>query len=125
MFIELLAASALILAVLSLRPLQWLLNLKAFDWLGKWSFSLYLTHTFVLSTIAPSVFKSILTSHGYGQAAALAILCTIAVSLLIAEPFRRAFDLPSIRAANRIGQSTDPQAKVAVSAESSTSQASS
>lgn len=124
-FIELLAASALILAVLSLGPLQWLLNLKAFDWLGKWSFSLYLTHTFVLSTIAPSVFKSTVTSHGYGQATALAIFCTIAVSLLIAEPFRRAFDLPSIRVSNRIGQSTAPRAEADASEESNAAQASS
>lgn len=104
-FFELLAAAALIVAVLSLRPMQWLLNLKPIEWLGKWSFSLYLTHTFVLSTIAPVVFKATVVSRGYGTAAALATLATICVSLLIAEPFRRAFDLPSIRVANRVGKS--------------------
>ncbi len=111
-FFELLAASAVIGAVLSLRSMQWLLNLKPIEWLGKWSFSLYLTHTFVLSTIAPVVFKATVESKGYGTAAALATLATICVSLLIAEPFRRAFDLPSIRVANRIGKGEDSGAPV-------------
>lgn len=114
-FFELLAASALIVAVLSLRPMQWLLNRKPIEWLGKWSFSLYLTHSFVLSTVAPIVFKASVGSHGYGTAAALATLATIFVSLLIAEPFRHAFDLPSIRVANRIGKGQAIGSSVAVS----------
>lgn len=103
-FIELLAASAIIVAVLSIRPLQWLLNVKPIEWLGKWSFSLYLTHTLVLSVVAPIVFKASLASQGYVGAATLAIIATVCLSLLVAEPFRRVFDLPSIRVANRIGK---------------------
>lgn len=103
-FIELIAASALVVAVLSLRPLQRLLNLKPIEWLGKWSFSLYLTHTFVLSIVAPIVFKATVQTQGYGMAALVAIIATVVVSLLIAEPFRRMFDLPSIQVANRMAK---------------------
>jgi len=77
---------------------------KPVEWLGKWSFSLYLTHTLVLSVVAPIVFKAALATQGYGGAATLAVLATVCISLLVAEPFRRALDLPSIRVATRIGK---------------------
>lgn len=82
--------------VLASRPLAWL---------GKISFSLYLVHSFVLSSIGALVY-ALAGSHKQAGGA-LATIATVAISLIAAAIFERLADGPSVRLANAFAKRAD------------------
>lgn len=74
-------------------------------WLGKISFSLYLTHTLILMVLSKWLFELALPTTNYVSAAIFSGLTCLILSLLTAEYFYRIFDKPSVAWANRIGRS--------------------
>lgn len=95
------AALALLLALgaTSLRPL---LTGAVPRWLGKISFSLYLTHSVVLATIGVRAFEAARPVLGYGGAALAGMLATLAISLALASAFEDLVDRPAIALSNRL-----------------------
>lgn len=81
-------------------------NLLSFPWagyLGRLSFGLYLTHFPIMFTIGIAIFLPLEAWFGYMPAALIASGASIAISLLVAIPFERYIDRPSIRLSHRVG----------------------
>ena len=94
MFFVTLAATMIILAVLmSKRLASWL---NRVSWLGKYTYSLYLTHKFVLFTFTSAAFLALLPL-GYSKAVLFAVLLSIPVIALVAFAFEKYVDATSIR----------------------------
>jgi len=93
-----LGATLLIYGCLAIRGIQPLLSSRMLSWLGAISFSLYLTHSFVLTAIAGPVM------HHFGEntlSFAISAVLVIGASMICAHIFWTIFDIPSIRAADR------------------------
>ncbi|WP_266171265.1 acyltransferase family protein [Dyella subtropica] len=90
--------------VLHSKTISAALSSKPLAWLGSISFSLYLTHSFVLSSIGLASFGLLLTPVGYQTAALLASLLTVVASLGLSTHFRNLVDLPAIRLARRFAK---------------------
>lgn len=94
-----LGATLVIIATLSWSPLKRLLSLERVSALGKYTFSLYLTHKIILFTVTTTNFTYFITVAGmdYSQAAFLSIIISIPLIMLVAYLFERIVDTPSIR----------------------------
>ena len=97
MFFVTLAATMLLMAVLMSKTLA--NGLKRVSWLGKYTYSLYLTHKFVLFVFAGFVFLHLLPI-GYNKAAIIAVLLSVPLFALVAFLFEKYIDVPSIRLAS-------------------------
>lgn len=81
-----------------------LLSTKAFRYLGDISFAIYLIHFPLLTCIATYFVHIALRYFSYWNALMVAAIPTLIVVWLSAEVFRRAIDLPSIRASRWAGK---------------------
>lgn len=101
MFFVTLAATMLLVAVLMSKSLaSWL---QRVSWLGKYTYSLYLTHKFVLFVFASFVFLAFLPM-GYNKAVFFAVALSIPMFALVTYVFEKYVDAPSIRLASRFAR---------------------
>jgi peptidoglycan/LPS O-acetylase OafA/YrhL len=91
------AAGLLIIAVISLKPISRLFGSRPIALLGKYSFSIYLTHMAVLFTIGAGVFLLIHQAVGFHAASAISILVSLIIVAPVAYLFEKYVDSPSIR----------------------------
>jgi peptidoglycan/LPS O-acetylase OafA/YrhL len=95
--------AGLIFASLHLLPtLRRFLETPALRWLGKISFSLYLTHYPVLFTMIAAAYALLARALPFGVSLAIGCLGGIGLSLAIAALFERWIDRPSIRLSHRV-----------------------
>ena len=88
----------------SLSPtLQAGLRTPVFKWLGRISFSLYLTHFPVLFTISSLMFILLAPQLPYLPAIIVTSLLGIGISLIIADVYERVVDKPAIRLSRLAG----------------------
>lgn len=103
MFYLSIGATMLILAVLlSARLRQWLGHQRVAI-LGKYTFSLYLTHLMVLYVIACPLFLALHETLGYNKTVLLVMLLCIPLLWIVARMFERYVDAPAIRLAKYAG----------------------
>jgi peptidoglycan/LPS O-acetylase OafA/YrhL len=89
--------AVLVFGGLALLPiLQRQLERPTTRWLGKISFSLYLTHFPLLLTLVAALFTVLHHTLPYAPSIAIASIAGIAASIAIAIPFERWIDRPSI-----------------------------
>lgn len=93
------ASLMLLMAVLTSGKLSTLLS--RVGWLGKYTYSLYLTHKFVLFSSVCLIFLSV-QSIDYNNAVLLSLVLSIPVMMLTSILFERYIDAPSIRLAKRV-----------------------
>ncbi|CUJ43438.1 Uncharacterized protein conserved in bacteria [Achromobacter aegrifaciens] len=98
-----LGAILVVAATLAAGPVNSFFSSRVPVWLGKVSFSLYLTHTVVLLVLAAPVAK-LLASLGSVQAALIACAVSVVASLGVSVLFYRAVDKPSVTFANWFGR---------------------
>ncbi len=72
-------------------------------WLGKVSFSLYLTHSITFFFVTAPVFKALEPTVGYNAAALAACATAVCTSLALAELFYRLCDRPSVILSSKVG----------------------
>jgi peptidoglycan/LPS O-acetylase OafA/YrhL len=92
-------------SVTQLPTLRRSLETPALRWLGKISFSLYLTHFPILFTVTAAAYTAEAAYLPYGASLAVGILAGIPVSLAVAALFERWIDRPAINLSRRIGRS--------------------
>ncbi|MDN7904909.1 acyltransferase [Burkholderia diffusa] len=97
------SASLIFLGVLLCKGARELLSSRIPQWLGKISFSLYLTHFGILLTLGCAVFSWI-RPFGYMTAVIASTSIGLTASLLIAVPFYKYVDRTSIRISRRVAQ---------------------
>jgi peptidoglycan/LPS O-acetylase OafA/YrhL len=97
------SATLIFVGVLLCRGARELLSSRIPQWLGKVSFSLYLTHFGVLLTLGCAVFAWI-RPFGYMTAVFASTSIGLTASLLIAIPFYKYVDRTSIRISKRVAQ---------------------
>lgn len=97
------AALLIVTAVFISPRLRNLLSFPWAGWLGRLSFSLYLTHFPIMFTIGIALFLPLEAWFGYMPAALIASGASIGISLLVAIPFERYIDRPSLRLSHRVG----------------------
>jgi peptidoglycan/LPS O-acetylase OafA/YrhL len=102
-FANILAALVVVFAVLRLNLVSRFFETKPLQFLGKISFSLYLTHFIVMGSFASILFNMLMPRYGYGTSILLMALPTICVTFLIAILYTRYVDQPSIRWSKNIG----------------------
>jgi peptidoglycan/LPS O-acetylase OafA/YrhL len=90
-------AGAVVLVVVAAfwQPVEWFLTTRVVQWLGRVSFSLYLIHVPILVTI-----NTILGPKLWWVSA----ICTVVLSLLLAEVFARFIEQPAHRLSQRTGR---------------------
>ncbi|MGO4700431.1 acyltransferase family protein [Dyella sp. 2RAB6] len=108
-----LGALLLVWLVLHSKTLSALLSSRTPAWLGSVSFSLYLIHSFVLSSVGLASFGLLRAPLGYPLAALLASLLTVVASLGVSVGFRNLVDRPAIRLADRFARWSLPRAATA------------
>lgn len=84
-------------AVLLSGWLKWLLRLPIISGLGKYTFSLYLTHMLVLLTLTPFLFVLFIDNVGYNWAVIWSVAISLPVVAIVAYVFERVIDAPSVR----------------------------
>lgn len=94
MFFVTLASTMIIVAILMSKTLA--SRLGRVSLLGRYTYSLYLTHKFVLFTFTSAVFL-LLLPIGYNKAVLFTLLLSIPVIALVAFIFEKYVDAPSIR----------------------------
>ncbi|AIO41594.1 acyltransferase family protein [Burkholderia cenocepacia] len=97
------SAVFIFLGVLFCKGARDLLSSRIPQWLGKISFSLYLTHFAILLTLGCAVF-SWAQPFGYMTAVIASTSIGLTASLLIAVPFYKYVDRTSIRISRRVAQ---------------------
>jgi len=68
--------------------------------LGKYTYSLYLTHYLIVLTLTTSLFVLFNRSMGYNKSAVFAGICTVPVIIAVTWLFERYVDAPAIKFAN-------------------------
>jgi peptidoglycan/LPS O-acetylase OafA/YrhL len=104
MFQSMYGAVAIFFGIASLPRLQQLLGRPALRWLGKISFSLYLTHFSLLIAGGSAGLMLMTAKLSYLSAAAVVSVVGILLSLLIAVGFEAAIDRPAIALSRRIAK---------------------
>ena len=102
LFIPALGATFLTWASTFPGPITRMLSARPVWWLGQISFSLYLTHSFVLTSVGVAVFRFAPVSD-YQSLAWLATSSVLFVSLLVATPFAY-FDRLAVRTSSRFSR---------------------
>ncbi|MGZ6005784.1 MAG: acyltransferase family protein [Candidatus Saccharimonadales bacterium] len=96
-------AIIVILAILRLNLLERLFCTRPMQYLGKISFSLYLTHFVIMGSFASYVFVHLLPRTGYKLGFVLTFLPSLAVTFAVAMVYTRLVDIPSIAVSKKIG----------------------
>ena len=91
------SATLILLAVLSSRTLTRFLQTRFMSALGKYTFSLYLTHLLVIYTVSTSVVLLTHAQIGYTKSVLLSFLVSVPCFWLVSFLFERYIDAPSIR----------------------------
>jgi peptidoglycan/LPS O-acetylase OafA/YrhL len=102
-FAHVVGAAIVVLAVLRLQPLSRLLETRPFQYLGRVSFALYLTHFIVMSSLASFVFYKIYPLYGYRFALLATFAIAWPVTFGLASLFTRYVDVPAIALSKKIG----------------------
>jgi peptidoglycan/LPS O-acetylase OafA/YrhL len=100
-----LAASIILAAVLLLPRLQAVLSRPIPQYLGRWSFSLYLLHFPIIASWSCWFFLSISPHAPYNAAVLITLLSTTALVLLASAAMTRYVDEPAIRASRLVERS--------------------
>jgi peptidoglycan/LPS O-acetylase OafA/YrhL len=93
----------IVIAVLRLAPLQRVLTWRLFAYLGRISFSLYLTHFIILGSFASWLFVVLSHHLNYGLSFIGMFIPALGLTLLVATLFERYIDVPAIRIAKLLG----------------------
>ena len=101
-FLTISATLILLVVLLSRRLNAWLQKPKISP-LGKYTFSLYLTHVFVIYTVSSAVVIGLHEAIGYNQSVLVAALVSIPVFWVVTVIFERYIDAPSIKLARYVG----------------------
>lgn len=96
------SAALIILAVLLSSALTRLFQTRLLSSLGKYTFSLYLTHLLVIYTVSTSVVILLHESIGYNWAVVASALISAPVFWLVSYLFERYIDAPSIKFAKYV-----------------------
>ncbi len=104
-FFHCVGAMLLVTACVNVNAFSRVLASCPLAWLGKVSFSLYLVHSFVLSSIGALVYA--LAGNSKQAGGALATIVVVTVSLIAAAIFERLADGPSVRLANAFAKRAD------------------
>jgi peptidoglycan/LPS O-acetylase OafA/YrhL len=102
-FAHILGAVVVVLCVLRLNAVSRLFERKVMQYLGKISFSLYLTHFLVMGSLACFLFSSLLPHVGYKLTLILVFIPSMIVTFVVASLYTRYVDQPSIAFSKRIG----------------------
>lgn len=98
-----LASTLALLVVLLSASVAKVLRTKFMSTLGRYTFSLYLTHLLVIFTVSSAVVIFAHDKIGYNAAALLAFLVSLPVFIIVAFLFERYIDAPSIKFARFVG----------------------
>ena len=97
--------AALVFIGMAMTPkFQHVLERPFFRWLGKISFSLYLTHFSLLFTVVCAIFNAMSQHYSYGICVAVSTSIGISLSFGIAVVFERFVDKPSVAWSRKIGR---------------------
>jgi peptidoglycan/LPS O-acetylase OafA/YrhL len=89
-----------IMGILSLRRVSAFFASRYISILGKYTYSLYLTHALVILTLTSTLFMLFIGSMGYNLAVFFAVLGSIPAIIIVTWLFERYVDAPSIKLAN-------------------------
>lgn len=95
-----LGAVLVVVAVLGLSPLSKLFRHPKISFLGRYTYSLYLTHTLVLYTLGTTLFVLLAHHFGLNKSAVFATIMCLPAIALVTWLFEKYIDAPSIRFAN-------------------------
>jgi peptidoglycan/LPS O-acetylase OafA/YrhL len=95
-----LGAVLVTMGILSFAPASRFFALPRVSKLGKYTYSLYLTHTLILLTLTTTLFMFFIHSMGYNKSVALSFLISLPVIAVVTWLFERYVDAPSIKFAN-------------------------
>lgn len=98
-----LGAIIAMLAVLRIEALAGVLTKRPFQYLGKISFALYLTHFIIMGSLSSYLFAHIEPSLGYNAAVLMVFPIGLGASLLVATFYTRWVDVPAIAFSKRAG----------------------
>lgn len=90
-------AGLVITAILSIPLLSRFFSSKHISKLGKYTYSLYLSHMAVLFTVCTGLFVWLHSFIGFNKAALISIVLTAPVVIIVAYIFERYVDAPAIR----------------------------
>ncbi len=96
-------AALVVIAVLSLPKLSNFFARPKVSQLGKYTYSLYLTHYITLVTLCSAFFVFFSRFLGFNKAAVLSVLLTLPVIVALTWVFEKYIDQPSIRLASFVG----------------------
>jgi peptidoglycan/LPS O-acetylase OafA/YrhL len=99
---HIIGAFGLVMAILYTPTLQNLLIKKPVLYLGKISFSLYLTHLYIIGSFSSYLFAQVEPSTGYGLGFVIMIIPSALLIWLVADLFTRLVDEPAIRLAAKL-----------------------
>lgn len=97
-----LGATLVTVGVLSLESVSRFLSSPRVSVLGRFTYSLYLTHYLVIMTLGLGLFSYFNHSNGYNTSVALTCLCILPVIVAATWLFERYIDGPSIKFANYV-----------------------
>lgn len=97
-FVNDVGAVMMFMGILLCRPVRRFLSCRPLQWLGTVSFSIYLTHFIVLTTVSSVVFR-VMQPHGYPTALFVAVGVGAAVTLGVSVVFERLVDRPATQLA--------------------------
>jgi peptidoglycan/LPS O-acetylase OafA/YrhL len=101
--VEIVGAFMLIIAVLTNTSLTKFLETKPIQFLGRISFSLYLIHLIILSSLAATLFNYLIGHFAYLPSLLLTIVPSLSVTLVTAHFFTKWVDAPSITISKEFG----------------------
>ncbi len=100
--LHIVGAILVLMSVVSAAPLQRMLSRKPLVYFGKLSFSLYLTHLFILGSVTSALFLVFQPQLGYGYAFCLSALLSAPVIAGVAHLFYRYIDTIAIKTTRRV-----------------------
>ena len=103
-FVHTIAAVGVIMTIIAARPLQWLLETKVAQFLGRISFSLYLTHFIILGTLGSFIWIHLVPRIGYRTASLVTLIPFLVVSFVFAYYYAKRVDEPGIRFSGMVFQ---------------------
>ncbi|MCD6068659.1 MAG: acyltransferase 3 [Bacteroidetes bacterium] len=99
---EAMGCALLFFVLLNSKSIQRFLSVKPLLFIGKLSFSVYLTHLLVLCTFSSWLFEKLYLTHTFTQSAQIVFGCTFFVLLIVAYVFYKAVEQPTPRLAKFI-----------------------
>jgi peptidoglycan/LPS O-acetylase OafA/YrhL len=95
-------AALVVVGVLSLERVSRFFALPRVSTLGRFTYSLYLTHYIIITTLGLGLFSYFNHTNGYNTSVALTCLCILPVIAVVTWLFERYIDAPSIKFANYV-----------------------